>query len=82
MEFLQWLYDYAAKTAPSAAGQYSGYEKRVEAFKKQLGVQDIFPQQIIMSPHLIPNKASLRGAEGGVDSIDNSINNSQMHPFF
>ncbi len=37
MEFLQWLYAYAAKTAPHIVKTYDGYQKRIEAYCKQKG---------------------------------------------
>lgn len=35
MEFLQWIYDYAMKVSPNFGTYYSGYERRLEAYKKQ-----------------------------------------------
>ena len=35
MEFLQWLYDYAHKvSSPNVMSAYSGYDRRLEAYKK------------------------------------------------
>jgi len=37
MEFLQWLYNYAVKTAPNISRTYNGYERRMSAYCKQKG---------------------------------------------
>lgn len=58
MDFIQWLYDYAQKVNPNVV--YSGYERRVEAYKKQNGLASLQGIQIQMSPHLVPNKTSYR----------------------
>eukprot|EP00347_Sterkiella_histriomuscorum_P009498 403340986 len=63
MEFLQWLFDYAQKVNPNFGQFYNGYERRVEAYKKQLNVTNLAGIQIQMSPHLIPNKSSYRKYE-------------------
>ena len=73
MEFLQWLYDYAQKvSSPISRATYGGYEKRLEAYKKQHNIpptmtgghMQLFVQ---MSPHLIPNQSVLvaSGSAGG-----------------
>ena len=35
MECIQWLYDYLNKTAPKAGLFYNGFERRLDAYKKQ-----------------------------------------------
>ena len=65
MECVQFLYDYHIRVAPKAGAYYNGYEKRMEAYKKQ---NNIPPQEAIskfkmnsnMNSHLIPNKAQVR----------------------
>ena len=35
MDFIQWLFDYSKKINPNITATYNGYEKRLEAYKKQ-----------------------------------------------
>ena len=35
MVFLQWLYTYATKFGPEGIELYGGYEKRLDALRKQ-----------------------------------------------
>ena len=60
MDFLQWLYDYTQKTSPNFGTYYNGYERRLEAFKKAHNLPSLQGVQVMMSPHLIPNKTSYR----------------------
>jgi len=63
MEFLQWLYDYAHKQGAHLLQAYSGYERRVDAFKKQQNIPQSTPLGLFylnMSPHLIPNQSLLQ----------------------
>jgi len=47
MEFLQWLYDYALKNAsPIALTSYNGYERRLEAYKKQQNIPSSMQSQL------------------------------------
>ena len=41
MDFLQWIYDYAQKISPNFGISYNGYEKRLEAYKKQNNLQSL-----------------------------------------
>ena len=63
MECVQFLYDHYMRVAPKAASVYNGFEKRMEAYRKQNNIggdEDISKFKINMNSHLIPNKASCR----------------------
>ena len=38
MECIQFLYDYHQRAAPQASRFYNGFERRIEAYKKQAGI--------------------------------------------
>ncbi|CDW91521.1 eb1 protein [Stylonychia lemnae] len=63
MDFLQWLYDYSQRTSPNFGTFYNGYQRRLEAYKKQNNLTSLSGFQIQMSPHLVPNKSSYRKNE-------------------
>jgi len=51
------------RVAPKAATFYCGFERRMEAYKKQNNIpinEDLSKFKINMSSHLIPNKAHCR----------------------
>ena len=63
MECVQFLYDHHMRVAPKAAHYYNGFERRMEAYKKQSNIaasEDLSKFKINMSSHLIPNKANCR----------------------
>ena len=70
MEFVQWLYSYTVKNAPSAGMFYNGFDKRIEAYCKQKGLKDLTGHYLEVSPHLIPNKTMYRNE--GVDNYQNA----------
>ena len=63
MECVQFLYDHHMRVAPKAASFYNGFERRMEAYKKQNNIaanEDLSKYKINMNSHLIPNKANCR----------------------
>ena len=53
------------RVAPKASGIYNGFERRMEAYKKQnniAGNEDLAKYKINMNSHLIPNKANCRSS--------------------
>mmetsp|Transcript_5305 Transcript_5305/g.4900 ORF Transcript_5305/g.4900 Transcript_5305/m.4900 type:complete len:97 (+) Transcript_5305:232-522(+) len=62
-DVVQWLFDYTQKVQPNFSSCYNGYEKRVEAYKRQTGQVQVSSTTIQMSQHLIPNKTSYRKKE-------------------
>lgn len=63
MECVQFLYDHSLRVAPKASSFYNGFERRMEAYKKQNNIphnEDLGKFKINMSSHLIPNKAHCR----------------------
>jgi len=63
MEVVQFLYDQQQKYAPRCALFYSGFERRLDGYKKQVGAPadyDLPISKVLMNSHLIPTNSELR----------------------
>ena len=83
MECVQFLYDYHARVAPKAGTYYNGFEKRIDAYKRQhnIPVHEQLPKgKLNMNSHLIPNKAQVRSAaETGKPSVNEELQFAQFN---